>query len=161
MLIESPISTSYRMTTVMFALYATILEIFAVGMFLTLIVTFKSVKIKSTCANWNPPTRFQFWWQLKWALPYDPICHNFRDIRSRHVCDLDLELLNGPRSNVNRKAMCDFLCLVNCSVCPICHRLPDNHVWTSNEWMNEWIYEWMNEERTNEWTYVRTNERIN
>ena len=37
------------------------------------------------------------------------------------------------RSNINRsrKVTCDFLCVGNCNACPICHRLRDNHIWTS------------------------------
>ena len=33
--------------------------------------------------------------------------------------------------HANRNATFNFLCVVNCSVCPMCHRLRYNHVWTS------------------------------
>ena len=55
------------------------------------------------------------------------INHLLRDICSRNMHNIDLDLYNGPRSN-DQKPIYDFLCVDNCHVWAICHHLRDKYV---------------------------------
>ena len=52
-----------------------------------------------------------------------------RDVDSVIVHDIDLDLCNGPRSNVNMPMESRYATIFvgNCNVCPICHRLQEIH----------------------------------
>ena len=59
------------------------------------------------------------------------ICHRLRDINSQNVYDLESdhsELVNIKCKCASREAACDFLGVGSSNICPICHRLRDNHV---------------------------------
>ena len=99
MKIKSQYRTFYLIEIVIFALSIIVYEILAVEMCMTLTWTFRMGKDKCKYTNRTPTGNF---------LCIDnsnvcSMCHRLLDIhrRNQHHFDLDLDLQNGPRSNVN------------------------------------------------------------
>ena len=88
---------------------------------MTLILTFRIVNVKYKYGNGKTLCEFQFVGIIK-------ICHRLRDINSRNVHDLDIDLHNVPRSNVNMPIERPHAIFSdgNVNVCLICHRLRVN-----------------------------------
>ena len=126
MVIESPYATSYLMVVLMFAISVTGLEIFAIEMCMTLILTFRmdqgQIQICQSMLHNYATSYFMAIVILAFT-----VC----EILTVEMCTaLIFRMDQCQLLTCKMERPCATLFVGNINVCSICHRLRDNHVWT-------------------------------
>ena len=104
----------------------TICEIVVFGVCMTLPWNFKMKNVKCNYVS-GKAVCATFYSELMFALSVT-VC----EMLTGEMCTiLIMTLMNGNSQIYSRKASCDFVCIGNRNVCPICHHLRDNHVRSS------------------------------